>query len=76
MILETTKKLNEHTLELVKVYLNRLIDLTNRSRGLVDDIVSDAKVTASKIQKLTVPLKADTPCQAGYVLVNGICGKI
>lgn len=70
--------MNEHSLNLVEVYLSRLIDLTVRDRidlkSEVDDIVLDARASASEIQEITVPIDAE--CPVGYIRIEGECQQV
>lgn len=70
VVLDATRNLNEHSLDLIEVYVDQIIELSNKNSE--DEI--DARASASEIQEISVPF--DTGCDIGYAPIDGICQQV
>lgn len=70
VVLEATRKLNEHSLNLIQVYVDQIIELSNKK----SEDENDARASASEIQEISVPF--NTGCEIGYAPIDGVCQQI
>lgn len=70
VVLEATRKLNEHSLNLIQVYVDQMVDLNNKK----SEDENDARASASEIQEISVPF--NTGCEIGYAPIDGVCQQI